>query len=456
MPGDNAGMADVPIPLWRQLQAAASVLAAVRRGESASPAIARVPGDLRPAAQALAFHALRQLGRAEALRRRLAQRPPPPAADALLCTALALGWNEQNAPYTSFTLVDQAVEAAKRDPATRPQQGFINACLRRFLRERDALVAATSDDPVSLWNHPGWWIRRLQQDHPQRWQAILAASNSAAPLTLRVNARRATLAAVQARFAEAGIPSHPVGESGLLLPRPSPVPELPGYAEGWWSVQDAGAQLAGQLVAAGLAGHTGRPRVLDACAAPGGKTAHLLELLDADVLALDVDPARCERIHENLGRLGLAAEVRAADAALPDTWWDGRPFDAILIDAPCTASGIVRRHPDVRWLRREADIHWLAQQQARLLAALWPLLRPGGRLVYCTCSVFRAEGEQQIAAFVAHNSTALPEPAPGHLIPQSGANPEAVPDNGSCDHDGFFYAVLRQQPPGIPAGVAAA
>jgi 16S rRNA (cytosine967-C5)-methyltransferase len=187
-------------------------------------------------------------------------------------------------------------------------------------------------------------------------------------------------------------------------------------------------------------------RLLDACAAPGGKTAHLLELAPhASVVALDVDPARCARIHENLGRLGLAAEVIASDAGQPAAWWDGRPFEAILLDAPCTASGIVRRHPDVRWLRRESDIAQLAQQQDRLLAALWPLLAPGGRLVYCTCSVFRAEGEARMAAFVAHNKDALPQAAPGHLIPQSGANPQPVRDNLAGDHDGFFYAVLQKR-----------
>lgn len=427
--------------MWRQLQAAASVVAAIRRGESATPALARVASELRPAAQALSFHALRQLGRAEALRQQLAKRPPPPAADALLCTALALAWREEGAPYPAFTLVDQAVEAAKRAPETRAQQAFINACLRRFLRERDALVAATDADPVARFNHPRWWIARLQQDHPQQWEQILAANNAAAPLTLRVNTRRVTVEAMQAQLQEKDIATDRVGEHGLILRQALPVGAIPGFAEGLLSVQDAGAQLAAQLVARDTAG---TPRVLDACAAPGGKTAHLLELLDAEVLALDVDPARCERIHQNLQRLGLQADVRAADAGEPAQWWDGRPFDAILLDAPCTASGIVRRHPDVRWLRREADVAALARQQERLLTALWPLLKPGGSLVYCTCSVFRAEGEARIAAFVAHNNTALQQPAPGHLIPQNGANAEGVRDNRASDHDGFYYAVLQK------------
>ena len=189
---------------------------------------------------------------------------------------------------------------------------------------------------------------------------------------------------------------------------------------------------------------TARLQVLDACAAPGGKTAHLLELADCDLTALDIDAERCARIHETLHRLGLHAQVVAADAAQPARWWNGVLFDAILLDAPCTASGIVRRHPDVRWLRRETDIAQLAAIQARLLKTLWPLLKPGGRLLYCTCSVFRAEGEVQIQTFVTHNTDAVLRPSPGHLMPQSGAKSDGVPDNPEGDHDGFFYALLEK------------
>lgn len=436
-------MAGQGVPLWRQLQAAASVLQAVHGGESASPALARVEPSLRPAAQALAFQALRQFGRAQALRQRLARRPPPAAADALLCTALALCWDEDNAPYAPFTLVDQAVEAAKRQPATQPQQAFLNACLRRFLREREALVQATQEDPVARWNHPKWWIERLLKDHPQAWEAILEADNFAAPMTLRVNERQWSRSEAAQALAAAGIAATQVGEHGLILQTPRPVQDIPGFAEGKLSVQDAGAQLAAPLLLKGL--DAARPRILDACAAPGGKTAHLLELADADVLALDIDPQRCERIRENLQRLGLPAQVVAADAAQPPAWWDGVPFDAILLDAPCTASGIVRRHPDVRWLRRPGDVAALAAQQKRLLDALWPLLRPGGRLVYCTCSVFRAEGEEQMAAFVAHNNAAVLQPSPGHLMPQGGSKAKPVRDNLEGDHDGFYYAVLEKR-----------
>lgn len=437
-----------PVPLWRQLQAAASVLAAVRGGSSATTALAAVPVELRPGVQALVFQSLRWLGRAEALRRHLAQRAPAPAADALLCTALALAWHPEHAPYEPFTLVNQAVEAAKRQPQTRAQSGFINACLRRFLRERDALVAATDDEPVARWNHPRWWIERLRRDHPHDWEDILEANNAQPPLTLRVNRRRVTREQLLERFAAAGLAARALGDAGVLLDRAVPVHQIPGFDEGLCSVQDAAAQLAAPLLLDDLEGSDGRrARVLDACAAPGGKTAHLLELADVDVVALDVDAARAARIDDNLSRLGLEATVRVGDAGRPPSWWDGVPFDGILLDAPCTASGIVRRHPDVRWLRRESDLTQLAIVQANLLTVLWPLLRPGGRLVYCTCSVFRAEGDAQIQTFVAHNTDAVICPSPGHLKPHSGAQPDAVPDNLDGDHDGFFYAVLEKRVP---------
>ncbi len=420
------------------------MLAAVRDGESATPALARVDAALRPGAQALAFHALRYLGRAEALRRLLAKRPPPAAADALLCTALALAWNANDAPYEVFTLVDQAVEAAKRDPATRSQANFINACLRRFLRERNALVTASDRDPVARWNHPRWWIERLRADHPHHWEAILRANNTQPPMTLRVDARKTPRAEYLRGLAAANIEASPVGDHGVILQTPQPVHQVPGFDAGLVSVQDQGAQMAAPLLLAGLIGR-GRPlRILDACAAPGGKTAHLLELAEMDLTALDVDAARCDRIRDTLQRIGLEARIITADAAQPASWWDGVPFDAILLDAPCTASGIVRRHPDVRWLRRESDIAQLAAQQARLLASLWTVLAPGGRLLYCTCSVFRAEGEAPIQTFVTHNREAVLRPSPGHLLPQSGAKVGAVPDNRLSDHDGFFYALLEK------------
>jgi 16S rRNA (cytosine967-C5)-methyltransferase len=209
-------------------------------------------------------------------------------------------------------------------------------------------------------------------------------------------------------------------------------------------VQDSAAQLAAPLLAAALAPGA---HVLDACAAPGGKTAHLLEIADLDLLAIDSDPQRLQRVDETLARLGLAARTRAADAARPEQWWDGRPFDAILLDAPCSASGIVRRHPDVRWLRRPTDIEALAGIQARLLEALWPLLRPGGRLLYCTCSVFRREGEEQIDAFLQRQGGArwvADPPSPGHLLPLPDNPEDAVAPHRGALQDGFFYALIEK------------
>lgn len=430
------------IPLWRQLQATAQVVQAVRAGQSGGVAVEAVQADLRPGVQALAFHAWRNLGRAEALRKQLARRPPPPAVDALLCVALALAWTDDGAPYDAFTLVNQSVEAAKRQPETRAQASFVNACLRRFLREREALVAATDSDPVARWNHPAWWIKRLKNDHPQSWQALLQSANRQAPMTLRVNALQTTLAGYLQELEASGIAAHAVGASGVELARAVPVGQLPGFANGRVSVQDAAAQMAAPLLLNGLPARD--LRVLDACAAPGGKTGHLLELGAAHLTALDVDASRCERIGQNLARLGLLAQVLAADAARPDLWWDGRPFDAILLDAPCTASGIVRRHPDVRWLRRETDIAQLAALQGRLLQTLWPLLAPGGRLLYCTCSVFLAEGTQQVQTFLVHHTDARLLPSPGHLIPPIADKTGRLPDNRQGDHDGFFYALLQK------------
>lgn len=432
---------DPKLPLWRQLQAVAAVLAAIRGGMSGTAALEAVEAGLRPGVQSLAYRVLRSLGRAEALRRLLAPKKPPPAADALLCTALALAWQEQDAPYEVFTLVNQAVEAAKRTESTRAQASFINACLRRFLRERDALVQRTEQDPVAVWNHPAWWIKRLQKDYPASWQAILQANNRQAPMTLRVNLRQTDRATYLGTLQQAGIEARPAGPHGVTLARPLPVHEIPGFEQGWVSVQDAAGQMAAPLLLQGLDNGL---QVLDACAAPGGKTAHLLEIADCQVTALDIDPVRCARIGQTLQRLGLQARILAADAALPAQWWDGEPFDAILLDAPCTASGIVRRHPDVRWLRRESDVAQLAAIQARLLKALWPLLKPGGRLLYCTCSVFKAEGEAQIQTFLAHNTQARLLPSPGHLLPYFPVGSDAVTDNQVSDHDGFYFALLEK------------
>jgi 16S rRNA (cytosine967-C5)-methyltransferase len=433
------------VPLWKQLLATLEVVLAVRAGSSGTAALEAVPVTLRPAAQALAFAVWRRWGLAQGLRKQLARKAPPPAVDALLCLALALASDEDNAAYDAFTLVNQTVEAAKHRADTRAQAGFLNGCLRRFLREAAVLRAAALKDPVAQWNHPLWWLQRLQRQYPAQWQSILQAANHPGPMCLRVNVRKTTVSAYLEALSVAGIPARVIGACGVLLAHAVPVKQLPGFEQGWVSVQDAGAQQAAPLLLQGLPDRPGM-RLLDACAAPGGKTGHLLEMSDAQVIALDIDPRRCERISQNTQRLGLQAQVMAADAAQPSQWWDGQAFDGILLDAPCTASGIVRRHPDVRWLRRETDIAQLAAIQKLLLQTLWPLVRPGGRLLYCTCSVFQEEGAQQVQTFLAHNTDACLLPSVGHLLPQNAGQMQAVPDNYPVDHDGFFYTLFQKQP----------
>lgn len=424
---------------------------AVERGRSLSEVLPGVPGALRPGVQALTFESLRHAGAARHVARQLVQRAPAAPALALLHTALALLLGDpEGTRYTAYTLVDQAVGAAKQSRDTRMQAGFLNACLRRFLRERSALVGGLAADPVALWNHPRWWIERVRRDHPDHWQAVLEASQIPGPMVLRVNRRRQDQAAYAARLDAQGMSSVPLGEDGLLLSRPAPVEQLPGFDRGDCSVQDGAAQMAAGLLLAGRSWN-GQDRVLDACAAPGGKTAHLLERADVRVLALDVDPQRCDRINDNLRRLGLApaerVQVMAADAGQTEVWWDGQAFDAILLDAPCTASGIVRRHPDVRWLRRETDVAQLVAIQRQLLERLWPLLKPGGRLVYCTCSVFRAEGADQVQAFLERHTDATLGASPGHLLPGIPALGGDFNENASSGYDGFYYASIDKAGP---------
>ncbi len=461
--GRNQAAGRQALPLAQLLDYTADAVQAVRGGRSLTDVLAQLPAPARPGTQALSFHVLRCLGSATALRAILAPKAPQPRVDALLLSALALLWpSEQAPPYAEHTLVDQAVKAARtRVPAAA---GFINAVLRRFLRERDALVATVQKDPVGAYNHPQWWIQRLRDDWPTQWQQLLAAANSRPPLTLRINPRRSSgqaylqrlqLQGRRAVLLDATATGIPGPSHTVVLAEPCPVHELPGFADGDFSVQDGAAQRAAPLLLNGL----NRPgaRVLDACAAPGGKTAHLLELADLDLLALDSDADRLARVQLGLQRLQLplpgttgTVQVMAADARQPTTWWDGRPFDAILLDAPCTASGIVRRHPDIRWLRRAADVAALAQIQAELLDALWPLVAPGGRLLYATCSVFRAEGQQQIDAFLQRlepGAAVLDPRSPGHLLssPDNAATgPLSAGPEVAVSPDGFFYALLHK------------
>ena len=438
--------ANLAPPLWQQLQACAKALRAVRQGRNHVQALAGVSPAMRPAAQALLFAVLRQWGRTLAIQKELVQRAPPAPVDDLLCVGLALALPVTQVMYPMHTLVNQLVEAAKRDPATRAQAAFINACVRRFDRERGQLIQRSDAQLSARWNHPEWWVKAIQQDHPLDWQALLGANLQAAPMAVRVNRRQQSVQALQALWQNQGISTQRCGESGLVLHQPQAVHALPGFEQGWFSVQDPGAQMAAPLLLTGLQPiGTQRLRVLDACAAPGGKTAHLLEMADMDLLAIDVEEARCQRVRDNLQRLQLKAEVRCADAARPSEWWDGQAWDAILLDAPCTASGIVRRHPDIPWLRRQSDVAALADIQKHMLQTLWPTLRRGGRLLYCTCSVFRAEGEGQLQAFLVNNSDAVLMPSPGHLLPGLSASGAAVSDNLAQEHDGFFYALLEKQ-----------
>ncbi|MPS81911.1 MAG: 16S rRNA (cytosine(967)-C(5))-methyltransferase RsmB [Achromobacter sp.] len=432
-------------PLSSVLLSSAGVVEGVLDGRSLTDALSDVSSALRPATQAVSFHAMRYLGWADAVGRELVQRYPSVLFESLLLVSLTLLKEEGEAAaqlpgmpvYAAHTVVDQAVTAASNTRSLASFKGMLNACLRRFLRERAALEAAVADSPEAQWNHPGWWVKQLGIAYPQDWQRILESANVPAPLTLRVNRRRATRDQVLAAFQDAGLQAEPVGQAGVVVGSPKPVTQLPGFAEGWWSVQDAGAQLAAELLAP-----ADGMRVLDACSAPGGKTAHLLELADIDLVALDADGERLERVEQNLDRLGLASDrvhLEAADAADLDAWWDGKPFDAVLADVPCTASGIVRRHPDIRWLRRENDVRRTATLQARILDSLWKTVAPGGRLLYVTCSVFPIEGARQALEFMQRHPEAQRLNAPGQLLPV------ALDATPAEQHDGFFYALFAKQ-----------
>jgi 16S rRNA (cytosine967-C5)-methyltransferase len=442
------------------LKETASVLhAVVHQQRSLAELLPALTPELRPGVQALAFHTLRHWGAASSLRERLVPKRPPAAVQALLDVALALLWPGEEAPaYDTHTLVNEAVSAARQiAPA---QAGLVNAVLRRFDREKENLVSEViAHSNLARDQHPPWWRAQLEADWPGRASALLAQAQRHPPMTLRVNAVRCDAPGYLRRLAEAGIGARvPAGaltlaSHALHLIQPVPVQRLPGFGQGDVSVQDLHAQFAAPLLLNALAagGACAQPRILDACAAPGGKTAHLLEAhAGAQVLALDSDAGRLERVDETLARLGLSerARTRCANAAQPSSWWDGECFDAILLDAPCSASGIVRRHPDIRWLRRPTDIPALAQVQLGLLLALWPLLKPGGVLLYATCSVFKSEGQAVIDAFLQRPQAAtarIVRGAPGHLLPGAD-NPSAV--GPATDGDGFFYALLRRAPDG--------
>ncbi|MBI5330268.1 MAG: 16S rRNA (cytosine(967)-C(5))-methyltransferase RsmB [Betaproteobacteria bacterium] len=401
-----------------------AVLLEGRSLTQAQSSLPELPPRTLAAARHLAYGALRHAGRLHFYVRWLAERPLKPAS---LTGHLLVGLFELDAGDSpDYAAVNETVAAVGR--AHPGAKGFVNAVLRNFLRRRDELARAAEADTEARWNFPEWWRQRLQDEYPEAWEDLVHTLNGHPPMTLRVNRRRLAREAYGDLLAAAGIAARPVGDAGFHLPSPLPVAELPGFADGLVSVQDLGAQWAAPLLQAadGL-------RVLDACAAPGGKAAHLLERHELDLLALDSSPERLEPMRRNLARLGLSARLRAADAGRPDDWWDGRPFDRILLDAPCTGSGVVRRHPDGKWLKREGDAPQLAREQSRLLEALWPLLRPGGKILYATCSLFRAENGDQVARFLARHPEAVNE----GLDLASARAGQFLPDP---EMDGFFYA----------------
>ncbi len=404
-----------------------AVLAATWQSESALTA------QERGAVQDLSYGVLRHLGFFEAILDRLLHRPP---ADVLVRHLLQVAlYQLLHSKARPYTIVDHAVPACVQ--LGFPQaQGLVNAVLRNFLRRRAELETAAVATDVGRYSHASWWISKLAAQFPQNYREILEAGNARPPLTLRVNRRRITRENYLEMLAAAEIVARPVGRHGLIIDKPRPIAQLPGFAGGLASVQDAGAQLAAELldVADGM-------RVLDACAAPGGKTAHLLELADLELTAADVDADRLQRVADNLTRLSLRAQLLRADAEQPGQWRDMGVFDRILADVPCTASGVVRRHPDIKWLRQQSDIEAMGIRQTRILDTLWQLLRSGGKLLYATCSVFDEENNRQVKQFIARHSDArqlfLPLPTDGlrHIDGQ------LLPD---AAHDGFFYALLEK------------
>jgi 16S rRNA (cytosine967-C5)-methyltransferase len=414
---------------------AAELVADVLGGHSLREERLREEARSLPAQSALlrdlCLGTLRWLGRTRALVALLATRGlGDPRLEALLCVALQQLIQERAAPYA---VVDHAVRAARRLGHDRAA-GFVNAVLRRFLREKEALCQEVDRSPAARLSHPDWWITALESQYGSATAAgILEASLAHPPMTLRVNRRRLSPEAALALLRDAGLSARRTGPFALTLDKPVPVSDLPGHADGLLSIQDAGAQWAAPL----LDLHDGQ-RVLDACAAPGGKAGHLLETADIELTALDADAQRLQAVRQTLERLRSEATVIAADAAVPAAWWDGRPYDRILLDAPCSGSGIVRRHPDAKWLRRPDDIARFARQQMALLRALWQLLAPGGKLLYVTCSVFSGENtgvvDRWLELVPGARRLSLPEDFPGHAG-------QLLPDPA---HDGFFYALLEK------------
>ena len=387
----------------------------------------------RAAVQDLAYGTLRFLARLEALLEALLDKPVKDVRlHALLLVALHQLEQSRPAPHA---VVDSAVKTCQALGLTSAK-GLVNAVLRNFLRGRAALSARAQSTEAARYCHRQWWIDKLRAQHPDDYPGILETGNARAPLALRVNRRRMGVPAYLELLARHGLHAEPYGAAGVLLDKPVSAARVPGLDDGCVSVQDAGAQIAAPLLdlSDGM-------RVLDACAAPGGKSGHLLELAEVMLTALDSDAARLERVGANLARLGLAARVLCGDACDPTTWWDGIPFDRILLDAPCSASGVVRRHPDIKWLRRESDIAQYAQLQGRMLDALWQTLASDGKLLYATCSVFHEENREQVAQFLERHRDARRLALPAVDVDIRARAGQLLPDGR---HDGFFYALLQK------------
>ncbi|MHB1675947.1 MAG: 16S rRNA (cytosine(967)-C(5))-methyltransferase RsmB [Sulfuriferula sp.] len=416
-------------PPLRQLlkRAAHAVDDVVYKGQNLNRVLAAQPDAGRAAVQDMCYASLREYGSLAAIRDVLLSKP---LNDHTIAVLLAVALRQLRAhPEATHTIVNEAVEAAA---AMQPwARGLTNAVLRNYLRQNNAQLGMTS--PVACWNYPQWWIDKVEAAYPLHWQAVLAAGNQHPPMTLRINARRGDVASYLGQLQDAGITAKQIGAWAVQLAQPVAISRLPGFADGTVSVQDAGAQLAALL----LDVRDGQ-RVLDACAAPGGKTGHILEVAMADVTAMDSDALRLQRVGENLTRLGINAQLKLGDATALSSWWDGRAFERILADVPCSASGVVRRHPDIKWLRRTNDIIRFATQQAVILTELWRCLAVGGKLLYVTCSIFPEENQGQIEAFLARHENARQLPlhcewlTAGQLLPN---------DN----HDGFFYALLEKK-----------
>ena len=415
------------------LRDCARAVARVVAGRSLAAQLESYAGDSAATSRAtlidLCHGTLRRYGRVQAIVARLSRRGlADPGAQALLwCALYAL----DSGRYAAYTVVDQAVRACEL-LGNSAAKGYVNGVLRAFLRTRELVERSILSNPEARYQHPGWWIDALRRAYPDDWERVIEAGNSHPPMCLRVNRRRVTVEGYLRELEGAGMKARRIGESAVLLEHPVPVHRLPGFAEGQVSVQDAGAQRAAELL--DLANGQ---RVLDACAAPGGKSAHVLEIADVELTALDTDAARSARIGQNLERLGLAgATVKVADCAVHPSWWDGRPFERVLAYVPCSASGVARRHPDIKWLRRPGDVPAFSARQSSILEALWRVLATDGKLLYVTCSIFPEENSAVVDAFLERT------PAAQRLSLAGDSPPLLLP----CPaHDGFYFALLKKR-----------